>query len=474
MRRNRLFGVIGIVVLLFSFIKPLTPVANSDLTLQDESIYDLLIDRFENGTFSNDKDVSVEDSLSYSGGDFKGVSSRLPYIKEMNFTLISVGNVFPSLLYDGSQVTDYEGFEEHFGVEEDFEEMIANAHTEGFKMMTDFPMNQVSTNHVWAQDGILPFKEVTDATITWDYSSEVVQQKIKETVVNYVSKYDLDGIRLSYIDGIDVDYLNEVIAAIKEVKPNIYVLSTAASEANFDTVPNVDKMNVLRESFVQFDADTSKLEMFTDKKETDIIQFDELIGPRFTYDMVELRMFPPTRWKLAATALFTLPGIPTVPYGTEIAVNGKEAPESHPISNFHTDMELQEYIGDLNKLRNSSETLRNGDFEILQNKDGFTVYKRSSDDETWIIALNNTSGTANIELDEELIGKDQRLRGLLDQDMVKQSKDGKYRIVVNREIAEIYYVEEDPGFNTTYLVASILIYVFFFSFIFLLFKKRKK
>ena len=105
-------------------------------------------------------------------------------------------------------------------------------------------------------------------------------------------------------------------------------------------------------------------------------------------------MFPPTRWKIASTALFTLPGIPVLTYGSENAVNGKEAPESHPLTNFFTDTELIDYIGDLNKLRNQSETLRNGDFELLHNDNGFIVYKRSSEKETWIIALNNTTRTA--------------------------------------------------------------------------------
>ena len=43
----------------------------------------------------------------------------------------------------------------------------------------------------------------------------------------------------------------------------------------------------------------------------------------------------------------------------------------------------------------------------------FTVYKRSNDEETWIIALNNTTGTANYEFPKELIGEKKRLRGVL-------------------------------------------------------------
>src|SRR5690606_12963469 len=142
---------------------------------------------------------------------------------------------------------------------------IDSVHAEDFKIVTDFPMNQVSANHVWAKDNALTFKRLTDDTIQWDFSDENVQEKLKETVVNYISEYDLDGIRLSYIEGIETAYLNEVIAAIKDVKPNMYVFSTLPSDANFDLAPNIEKMNILREAFVQFDADVSKLDIFKDK-----------------------------------------------------------------------------------------------------------------------------------------------------------------------------------------------------------------
>ena len=180
-------------------------------------------------------------------------------------------------------------------------------------------------------------------------------------------------------------------------------------------------MKALKQSYVQVDPDSSPLQLFEDKNETDIIQFDELTGPRFTYEMFSLRMFPPTRWKVAATALFTLPGVPLLPYGSEIAVNGEKAPESHPISNFKTDEELIDYIGDLNKLRNESEALRNGDIEILHNEDGFTVFKRSNNQETWLVALNTTSGTVNIKLPDELLGGGQKPRGMADGAIVKIS-----------------------------------------------------
>ena len=128
----------------------------------------------------------------------------------------------------------------------------------------------------------------------------------------------------------------------------------------------------------------------------------------------------------------------------------------------------------LNTLRNQSEAFRNGNFEMLHNEDGFTVYKRSSDEETWIVALNNTTETSNLEIPKEVIGDNKMLRGVLDGDLVREGKDGIFRIVLEREVAEIYIADEDKGFNTPYLIASIIVYVLFFGFLILGIGKSKK
>lgn len=301
-----------------------------------------------------------------------------------------------------------------------------------------------------------------------------MQRALKEAVVDFVETYKLDGIRLTKIEKFDTAFINEVIGAVKAVNSEAYVLTNEASDANFDGALNMDKMNALRASFVTPDVDAAALSLFTENADNGLVQFDDLTGPRYTYDLVEARMFPPTRWKLAAAALFSMPGTPIMPYGTEIAVNGKAAPENHQLMNFKIDEELIEYITGLNKLRNLSETFRNGDFEILYNEDGFSIFKRSSDEETWIIALNNTTQTSNFAIPKEVIGDNKKLRGLLDNDLIRESKDGMFRVVLDREMAEIYIADEDTGFNTPYLIASILIYVTFLSFLFMVWRKGKQ
>ena len=474
MKVNKGFGLIVTLLVFVSTLYPTGVFAQAERTIEDESIYDLLVDRYNNGDGTNDIDVDVEDGNAFNGGDFAGIAARLEHITKMGFTMISLGPIFSTESYDGSKVLDYTKLESRFGTDKDFAAMHKAVQKQDLAIIADFPFGGVSANHVWAQEGTAKFTPAADGTIDWDTADQGTQQALKTAVVDFMQTAKLDGIRLTKISHVDTAFINEVIAAVKEVNPDAYVLTNETSDADFDITPSMDKMAALKQSFVRTDADTSPLALFDNPNKKELIQFDELTGPRFTYEMVEARMYPPTRWKVAAAGLFTLPGIPVLPYASEIAVNGKEAPESHPLTNFKTDMELADFIGGLNSLRNQSEALRNGDFEMLHNKDGFTVYKRSNDKETWIIALNNTSETANVEIPKEIIGENKKLRGVLDNDLIRESKDGVFRVVLERELAEIYIADEDTGYNTPYLIASILIYVLFFAFLFKILRKGRQ
>nr|WP_255726564.1 alpha-amylase family glycosyl hydrolase [Sporosarcina sp. ACRSM] len=461
-------------MVLGSTLLPAGVSAEGKRTIEDETIYDLLVDRFNNGSGENDIGIDSRDLTAFNGGDFNGVVDRLTHITDMGFTMVSLGPVFESESYDGKKVLDYAKLEPHFGTDEEFVKMIDALHAKDLAVITDFPLGGVSENHVWAHEGLLKFTPDTDGTIDWEASDATTQQALREALVTFMETYALDGIRLTEIDAYDSAFLNDLIEAVKTVNPDAYVITNEMSDANFDASPDFDKMNALRSSFVRYDADTSSLSLFTNDSRGQLIQFDELTGPRYTYDIVEARMFPPTRWKVAAAALLSLPGIPIMPYGTEIAVNGEASPENHQLMNFKTDPELKDHISDLNTLRNQSEAFRNGDFEMLHNENGFTVYKLSSAEETWIVALNNTTETASLEIPIDVIGENKLLRGVLDGDLVREGKDGVFRIVLERELAEIYFVDEDKGFNTPYLIASIMVYVLFFGFLFLIFRKAKQ
>ena len=74
------------------------PVAHADesatRTIAEESIYDLLVDRFFNGSGTNDFDTNTQDPSKFAGGDFTGLQDKMKFIGEMGYTIVSIGPIF--------------------------------------------------------------------------------------------------------------------------------------------------------------------------------------------------------------------------------------------------------------------------------------------------------------------------------------------------------------------------------------------
>ena len=102
------------------------------------------------------------------------------------------------------------------------------------------------------------------------------------------------------------------------------------------------------------------------------------------------------------------------------------------------------------------------------------VYKRSNDEETWIVVINNSSKTQSFTLSKEVIGDNKELRGLFESDVLRQKDDGNYRLVLDREIAEFFTVTDEKGLNKGYIAALILANILFLTFIYLVWRKGKQ
>jgi len=169
-----------------------------------------------------------------------------------------------------------------------------------------------------------------------------------------------------------------------------------------------------------------------------------------------------------------MPGIPVIQYGSESAMNGVASSESHQILDMAVDKELVDHITNLTSLRNSSEALRTGKVEVLHDEDGWLVYKRSNDDEAWVIAINNSSSTKTLNLSADVIGENQELRGLFESDIVRQEDGGDYRVTQDREIAEVFHVTEETKLNTAYIATLAIMYIVFMLFLWFVWRKGKQ
>ena len=83
-------------------------------------------------------------------GDIRGITSKLDYLKELGIDVIWLSPVYQSPNDDnGYDISDYQAIMEEFGTMEDFDEMLAEAHERGIRIVMDLVVNHTSDEHPW-------------------------------------------------------------------------------------------------------------------------------------------------------------------------------------------------------------------------------------------------------------------------------------------------------------------------------------
>jgi glycosidase len=152
-----------------------TEVARPDRPIEDEIIYFVMPDRFENGDVSNDRGgfeggrlkdgYDPTDFGFFHGGDLKGLTDRLDYIQGMGVTAIWLTPIFKnnpvqggpgqeSSGYHGYWITDFTSVDPHIGTEAEFKAFVEAAHARDMKVYMD-----IITNHT---ADIISYRECYD------------------------------------------------------------------------------------------------------------------------------------------------------------------------------------------------------------------------------------------------------------------------------------------------------------------------
>lgn len=451
-------------------------VANADKqrTIEDESIYDVLVDRFFNGNGQNDFEVNTKNQDAFNGGDFDGLISKKAFIEQMGFTIVSLGNVFETLKYDGSLVTSFEQFEKHFGTAQEFEKLIDTYKKSNMKIMIDFPLNKLSVQHEWFVNGANQewVAQQQGDIVTLDLQNLDLQRALQSSLQQFVKKYDV-SIRLTNIDDAPEAFLNVLINTVKNEREHTYIIANGESAVKFDAKYDASMIDIQRNIFKTVDQSSDSIVAHKDSNPPTQVLIDSPWSDRFILYGEKEGMYPPTRAKMAVLSTLLIPGVPVVQYGTEIAVNGEAGSAAHQLYNFKTDTELIDQIKNIQMLRNSSETLRNGNFKVIRNENGYLAFTRTSKEEQWLVVINNTSRTENVVLTKEDIGEDKKITSLLERETIRSDKNGNYRVILDREMIEIYQIKDDTGINKSYLIALGLVYILFTWFVIVVLRRGK-
>jgi alpha-glucosidase len=93
---------------------------------------------------------SFMDSNEDGFGDLPGILSRLDYLSELGIGAIWLSPIYPSPDVDfGYDVAEHKAVDPRYGSLADFDQLIAQAHQRGIRIILDMVMNHTSDQHAW-------------------------------------------------------------------------------------------------------------------------------------------------------------------------------------------------------------------------------------------------------------------------------------------------------------------------------------
>ena len=85
-------------------------------------------------------------------GDFKGLTSKLDYLRDLGVTAVWLLPFYPSPLRDdGYDIADYKSIHPAYGTMADFRQLLREAHKRDLKVITELVINHTSDQHPWFQ-----------------------------------------------------------------------------------------------------------------------------------------------------------------------------------------------------------------------------------------------------------------------------------------------------------------------------------
>ena len=92
------------------------------------------------------------DSNDDGFGDFRGLTSKLDYVKDLGVNTVWLLPFYPSPLRDdGYDVSDYHNVHPQYGTRTDFRQFVREAHRRGLRVITELIVNHTSEQHPWFQ-----------------------------------------------------------------------------------------------------------------------------------------------------------------------------------------------------------------------------------------------------------------------------------------------------------------------------------
>ncbi len=359
------------------------------------------------------------------GGSLDGIRERLDYIAGLGVNLLWLSPVMMSPSHHGYDQADHFAVESRYGGNGALTRLVQAAHERGMRVLLDFVPNHTGRTHPLFLEAVRKDADAAGFYRFWQWPHyyrsffdhivlpelDTARGSVQEYLVNvarqWVTEFDVDGLRLDHAPGVDPSFWVRLRRELREVRPDIFLLgevngddaALAAYRGRLDGVVDFGLAKLLRRTFAEetmglaeFDAELRRHE----RSLAGLVQgtiLDNHDMNRFLW----LAGGDKARLRLAATALLTLPGLPILYYGTEAGLSQRRdgVYENAEIRlpmlwGDDQDSSLLAHFQTLGRLRREFPALRHGTRETLIADPDVYAYRRTEGDVSLIVILNRS------------------------------------------------------------------------------------
>ncbi len=368
----------------------------------------------------------------------------LPHIKEIGCDAIYIGPLFESVAH-GYETADYKKLDSRLGDNNDFINFVKACHESGIKVIVDGVFNHVgreffafkdlkehrenSAYRDWFKNIHFDWNnDYNDGLYydSWDghgtlvnlnHQNPAVREYFLDVARFWISKFDIDGIRLDAADVLDFTFMRELRSVTDSCKQDFWLLGEVIHGDYTRWVNNEMLHSVtnywLHKALYSGHNDHNYFEIaHTVKRCTDMGMH---IANAF-YNFVDNHDVARIITKLNNKAhffpvhvlLYTLPGKPSIYYGSEFAIEGEKKPYADEI--LRPELKIEDYKDAVNTNENTKRIAALGNMRLNNQWVGEAGYRellltnrqyaflREYGDKRLVAIVNNDDNNADINL----------------------------------------------------------------------------
>ena len=365
----------------------------------------------------------------------------IDHIKEIGCTALYIGPLFESVGH-GYETTDYKKLDSRLGTNEDLTNFVKACHDKGIRVIFDGVFNHTGRDFFAFKD--MQKNRENSPYVNWycnvnfggntEYNdgfsyenwggynllvklnqrNPEVQNYICDVIRFWVSEFDIDGIRLDAADVLDFDFMRVLRHTADEVKKDFWLMGEVihgdySRWVNGQTLHSVTNY-ALHKALYSGHNDHNYFEI------AHTVKYLQNMGDLDLYNFVDNHDVERIHTKLQNKAhfapvhvlLYTLPGVPSIYYGSEFGIDGKK--EKFSDASLRPALDLKDYadavtknpctalIAALGKVRQGTPALSYGSYSELALTNRQFAFARDLDGVRVIVTVNNDDSEAEMNL----------------------------------------------------------------------------